>query len=53
MEDKLELIAQKELNYNDELYKLVDFLNKTFKKKGFIFGITKKEDKAIISVYET
>ncbi|MGB9839632.1 YpmA family protein [Thermovenabulum sp.] len=53
MEDKLELIAQKELNYNDELYKFVDFLNKTFKKKGFIFGITKKEDKAIISVYET
>jgi hypothetical protein len=50
---KLELIAKKEMVYNEELYKLVDFLNKNLKNKQVIIGISKKDDKAIISVYET
>ena len=50
---KLELIAKKEMAYNDELYKLVDFLNKNLKNKHIIFGISKSDNKAIISVYET
>ncbi|AEE91478.1 conserved protein of unknown function [Tepidanaerobacter acetatoxydans Re1] len=50
---KLELIAKKEITYNDELYKLVDFLNKNLKNKQIIIGISKKNNKAIISIYET
>lgn len=50
---KLELIAKTEMVYNEELYKLVDFLNKNLKNKQVIIGISKKDDKAIISVYET
>jgi len=50
---KLELIAKKEIDYNDELYKLIDFLNKNLKNKHIILGISKSKDKAIISIYET
>lgn len=50
--NKLELLARKEISFNDDLYLLVDFLNKNLKQKGVIFGISKNEDKAIISIYE-
>lgn len=52
-EDKLELLAKKEIHYTDDLYQLIDFFNKNLKNKNLIFGISKKEDKAIISIYET
>lgn len=51
-EDKLELIAKKELHYSDELYQLVDFLNKNLKNRGVIFGISKEGDRAVVSIYE-
>ncbi len=50
---KLEIIAKKEIAYNDELYKLVDFLNKNLKNKHIMVGISKNNDKAVISIYET
>ena len=51
---KLELIATKTLTTNDELYKIVDFLNKTLKEKKVMFGLTKNttENTMTISVYE-
>jgi len=49
---KLELIATQRLSVNGELYKVVDFLNKNLKDYRLMFGLTKKEDKMIISVYE-
>lgn len=52
MEEKLELIAKKVIPYNDDLYQLVDFLNKTLKNKRVIFGISKSGDNAVISIYE-
>jgi len=52
MENKLELIAKKVIPYNDDLYQLIDFLNKTLKSKHVIFGISKNGEDAIISVYE-
>ncbi|MCR4430620.1 MAG: YpmA family protein [Tepidanaerobacteraceae bacterium] len=51
-ENKLELIAKKELRYSDELYQLVDFLNKNLKNRGVIFGISKEGERAIVSIYE-
>lgn len=49
---KLELIATQRLRANSELYKVVDFLNKNLKTYRLTFGLTKKEDQMIISVYE-
>jgi len=49
---KIELIASQRLSVNGELYKVVDFLNKNLKGHHLMFGLTKKEDKMVISVYE-
>lgn len=52
--DKLELIATKTLKQHDEMYKVVDFLNKTLKHKKVMFGLTKNstENTMTISIYE-
>lgn len=52
MKDKLELIASKEFKYYDEMYKIVDFLNRNLSEKDLIFGITEKDDKHIINIYK-
>lgn len=51
---KLELIATKSFKTYDEMYKVVDFLNKILKDKKVIFGLTKDKnsDKMTISIYE-
>lgn len=51
---RLELIATKSFKPYDEMYRVVDFLNKTLKDKKVIFGLTKDKhnDKMTISVYE-
>lgn len=50
---KLELKATLELENNFELYRVVDFLNKNLKNKRLIFGLSKKNNKMVISIYET
>lgn len=52
---KLELIAVRSFKSYDEMYKVVDFLNKTLKEKKVIFGLTKDTQKGTmtISIYET
>lgn len=49
---KIELIATQRVGVNGELYKVVDFLNKNLKDHQLMFGLTKKGDKMVISVYE-
>lgn len=49
---KIELIASQRVGLSSELYKVVDFLNKNLKDHRLMFGLTKKEDKMVISVYE-
>ena len=49
---KIELIATQRLGLNGELYKVVDFLNKNLKDHGLMFGLTKKADQMIVSIYE-
>ncbi|GAE89045.1 YpmA family protein [Acetivibrio straminisolvens] len=53
IDDKLELKATVEVAPHLELYKVVDFLNKNLKDKNLIFGLSKKDNKMIISIYET
>ena len=52
MKDELELIAAKEFSYYDEMYKVVDFLNKNLSGYDLVFGITEKNDKHIINIYK-
>jgi len=51
-EDKLELIAVKTFPASDELYKVVDFLNKSLKEQKLMFGLTKNGDSMTVSIYE-
>ena len=52
---KLELISMKTFKSYDDMYKVVDFLNKTLKDKRVIFGLTKNIEQGTmtISIYET
>ena len=50
---KLELVATLKLKNNDELYRLVDFLNRSLKSHNLIFGLTKKGEEMTFSLYET
>ena len=50
---KLQLLAAKGVAYNEELYVLVDFLNRSLKDKGLVFGLTREgDDKAVIKIYK-
>ena len=52
--DKLALMAVKSFALYEEMYKVVDFLNKTLKEKRIMFGLTKDKEKGkmVISIYE-
>ncbi|NTV89742.1 MAG: YpmA family protein [Clostridiales bacterium] len=52
-EAKLELKSTLEVENNIDLYRIVDFLNKSLKDKDLIFGLSKKNGKMTISIYET
>jgi hypothetical protein len=49
----LKLIACKTFTKYSEMYKVVDFLNKSLKDKNIIFGLTKKGDKMTINIYQS
>lgn len=49
---KLELIATQKVGVNRELYKIVDFLNKNLKDYHLMFGLAKKDETMIVSIYE-
>lgn len=49
---KLELIAAQKFTGHEEMYKIIDFLNRNLKEYKLLFGLTKSEDTMTISVYE-
>lgn len=51
---KLTLLATRSFKECEELYRVVDFLNKTLKDKRVLFGLTKDSNKGemTISIYE-
>lgn len=52
MKDKLELVATKEFLHYEDMYKVVDFLNKNLSEYDIVFGITEKDGKSIINIYK-
>ncbi|WAA10582.1 YpmA family protein [Fervidibacillus albus] len=54
MENKLEVLSSIKVEYTDQLYKLVDLLNRTLKKEGYTFGLAldkEDEQKAVFTIY--
>ncbi|SDF57414.1 MULTISPECIES: DUF4264 family protein [Sporomusaceae] len=49
---KLEIVASKTFAANAVLVDVVDFLNKSLKKDGYIFGVSKSGEKMTIVIYE-
>ncbi|MFZ5644349.1 MAG: YpmA family protein [Bacillota bacterium] len=51
---KLELIATKSFTPYDDMYRVVDFLNKSLKDRRLMFGLTKDRQSGMmtITVYE-
>ncbi|TYO97768.1 YpmA family protein [Desulfallas thermosapovorans] len=51
---KLELIAFKSFSMYEDMYKVIDFLNKNLKDKKIMFGLTKnnEENSLTITIYE-
>lgn len=49
---KLELLATLKLAPQDEFYRVVDFLNRNLKSYNLMFGVTKKDEEMIFSIYE-
>lgn len=53
-EGKLELMAAKNFTSSPELYKVVDFLNKTLKDQNLLFGLSKVDEvTSCITIYQT
>jgi hypothetical protein len=50
--EKLALRGRIKIKYQDDLYTLVDFLNRSLKDKDIIFGLSKEEDRAVITLYD-
>lgn len=49
----LEMIAARAFPAAGVLVDVVDFLNKSLKREGYVFGVSKSGDKMTISVYRT
>ncbi|MFZ5900208.1 MAG: YpmA family protein [Bacillota bacterium] len=48
----LEMIANQSFAAYDEMYRVVDFLNKALKNRGLIFGLTQEKDGSMtIAIY--
>jgi len=55
MSSKLQIIAMKDLTATDDLYLLVDLLNRTLKEKDVVFGLCKSDTpgKMTLTIYRS
>jgi len=51
MKEGLKLIATKEFTEIDEIYKIVDFLNKNLAEFNVVFGVQMKENVTVMNIY--
>lgn len=50
--EKLTPKGRIKIKYQDDLYTLIDFLNRSLKDSNVMFGLSKEGDVAVISVYD-
>ena len=56
MENKIETLSTVVVDYQSDLYKIVDSLNRTLKEKDLMFGLAldkQDENKAVFTIYRT
>ncbi|MTD30038.1 YpmA family protein [Planomicrobium sp. YIM 101495] len=56
MESKIEVLSTIVVDYQSDLYKLVDGLNRTLKKEDLMFGLAldkENPEKAVFTIYRT
>jgi len=56
MESKIEVLSTVTVDYQSDLYKVVDALNRTLKQKNLMFGLALEKDnreKAVFTIYKT
>ena len=52
MKEGLKLIASKEFTGIDEMYKIVNFLNKNLAELGVVFGVQIKGNVSVMNIYK-
>ena len=45
-------MCTKEFSYYDDMYKIIDFMNKSLSELNIIFGMSEKQGKHVISIYK-
>ncbi|MCM3003219.1 YpmA family protein [Priestia koreensis] len=56
MESKIEVLSTVRIQHSEDLYKIVDSLNRTLKKKDLMFGLALDEEDqntAVFTIYRT
>lgn len=53
LKGRLDIMASRSFPADDILVDVVDFLNKSLKQDGYIFGVSKHGDKMNLVIYET
>lgn len=56
MENKIEVLTTVTVDYQSDLYKIVDALNRTLKEKDLMFGLAldkENQEKAVLTIYRT
>ncbi|MRG88276.1 DUF4264 domain-containing protein [Salinibacillus xinjiangensis] len=56
MQDKVETLSTVRVSKTDDLYKIVDCLNRTLKEKDLMFGLSldqNDEKTAVFTIYQT
>ncbi|ABO67461.1 Conserved hypothetical protein [Geobacillus thermodenitrificans NG80-2] len=56
MESKIEVLATVKIQHSDDLYKIVDCLNRTLKRDNLMFGLALDENdkrQAVFTIYRT
>jgi hypothetical protein len=56
LESKIEILSTVRISYTDDLYKIVDALNRTLKKDDYMFGLAldpEDQSQAVLTIYRT
>lgn len=56
LESKIEIISSVKVEHSDDLYKIVDLLNRTLKRNDLMFGLAldqENKNKAVFTIYRT
>ncbi|MGN7939767.1 YpmA family protein [Virgibacillus sp. 6R] len=56
MQSKIEVISTVTVEHSEDLYKIVDLLNRTLKREDLMFGLAldqQDQNKAVFTIYRT